>query len=886
MLKKILCAILLTASLSNVWGQNIRLDSREVHDGAFSWAMQKAADVRDGGEKVSAAGYDADGWSPAVVPGTVLTSLVHNGVYPDPYHGINNKLESNLIPDITAVGRDFYTYWFRTEIDVPEDYKGKEAWLQVDGINYRAEVWFNSHLVSTINGMFLQDLINVTPFIRVGQKNALAVKVYPVDEPGSTMPKYWGAIGEWHNGGNGDIGLNTTMLMTVGWDFTYMDGIRDRNTGIWKSISLYTTGPVALRHPFVRSELDKPGYDRAHETISVEVYNPSIEMEPVKGSVTAEIPEAGISVTKEFAVIRGGQQTVTFDPKEFAQLTIDNPRLWWPLNKGSQELYTLKLTANVDGRESDSVQTTFGIREIVSDQNTPDGSRVFYVNGERLFIRGTNWIPEAMQRTDDARMAAELRYTAQSGVNLLRLWGGGIAESDLFYELCDRYGLLVWQEFWMTGDTRHPHDKGVYYSNVESVVKRIRNHPALAYYVASNESSEMPEMLSWINALDGTRGYQMQSECDGIHDGSPYKQVNPMQHYENTASDRGSRIDGFNPEYGAPTIPLAESLHRMMDDKDLWPINDEVWNYLDGNGFHLMTTLYRQMTDCYGASSSIEEFARKGQLVGAMNSKSIWEVWNENKLDYGDRFCSGLLFWYHNNPNPQVCGRMWDWYLVPTASLYHTMHSLEPIHIQFDYLKNTVSVVNDYYKAFSGYTATAQVYDIDSRRISSQSVKVDLPKDGVANDVIILSFPESISQVHFIYLTLKDEKGNEVSSNFYWRSKDKYEGKPSVTGPTTSGFESLAGMKKVQPRCTVAPAGDGKTVKVTLRNTSGRISFFNQLLLTDAQGQPVPAAFYTDNFVTLMPGQTKVITIDCASLQGTILHLRGWNLTREQSFAL
>lgn len=167
-----------------------------------------------------------------------------------------------------------------------------------------------------------------------------------------------------------------------------------------------------------------------------------------------------------------------------------------------------------------------------------------------------------MLRTSDERTYAELRYTRQAGINLIRLWGGGIAESDYFYQLCDELGLLIWQEFWMTGDTRHPQDKSVYLNNVASTVKRIRNHPALAYYVASNESSEVSGTPELLKLLDGTRGYQMQSECAGVHDGSPYKQVNPMQHYENTASARGSRVDGFNPEYGAPTLPTVEILRE------------------------------------------------------------------------------------------------------------------------------------------------------------------------------------------------------------------------------------------------------------------------------------------------------------------------------------
>ena len=867
--------------------QRIWLDSEIGHQGDYQWKMIKAGDATDPGEKISLSNYATANWMPAIVPGTVLNSLVYNQKYPEPYYGINNKIESKLIPDISETGRDFYTYWFRTDFTVPQSFKGKTVWLQLDGINYRAEVWVNGNLLSTMNGMFIQDYIDVTDFVKIGGKNGLAIKVYPVDVPGSAKPKSWGAAGEFHNGGNGNIGLNTTMLMTVGWDFTFMDGIRDRNTGIWKNISLYATGRVALRHPFVKSELRKPDYDQARETVSVEIINPSTSNRVISCKVKGEIVGENITFEKTFRLMRGEEKTATFSPEEFPQLIINSPKLWWPVNKGPQNLYDLKLTVSVDGKDCDSVKTRFGIREIVSDRKTPDKSRVFYVNGKRLFIRGTNWIPEAMLRTSDERTYAELRYSRQSGVNLLRMWGGGIAESDYFFQLCDELGLLVWQEFWMTGDTRHPHDKGLYMSNVESTVKRIRNHPSLAYYVASNESTEVTGTPELLNKLDGTRGFQMQSECEGVHDGSPYKQVNPMQHYENTASPRGSRVDGFNPEYGAPTLPTVEILREMMDEKDLWPINKEVWDYLDGNGFHLMSTMYTDLVNNYGKSSSIDEFAQKGQLLGAINSKSIWEVWNYNKLDYGDRFCSGLLFWYHNCSMPQVASRMWDWSLEPTASLYHTANSLEPLHAQFDYLKNTVSVVNDYYREFKNYKVIAQVYDINSKKVFEESAVVNLPSDGVVNDALTIRFPENISQVHFIKLILKDENGKDVSSNFYWRSNDKYEGSKTLTGPAASGFEDLSKLKQAKVKLTYKVREDDNNyfVDITLRNTSGQIAFFNQLQFLNSKMSPIRPSFYTDNFFSLMPGEKKTVTIETAKgklKDGAVLALKGWNINKQE----
>lgn len=857
---------------------SIYLDSKAVHQGNFEWKMLKASDSRATAEQLSMPGYDTDGWMDAVVPGTVLRSLVYNKVYPDPYYGDNNKLENNRIPDISKVGAGFYTYWFRTEFDVPASFKGQTVWLQPDGINYRADIWVNGNLVSTMAGMFRNDYIDITDFVQVGKSNAVAVLVRPVDVPGTSKPKTWGAVGEFRNGGNGNIGWNVTQLMTVGWDFTFSDGVRDRNTGIWRGISLYATGRVALRHPFVKSVL-KDNYRTACEHVSVELHNPGNST--TKCELVGEIEGEGITFSRKYSLFRGERKTCEFDPQEFSQLVIHNPKLWWPVNKGDHPLYTLKLKVLVDGRVSDSLATRFGIREITTSRNTPDKSKLFYVNGKPLFIRGTNWLPEAMLRTSDARMDAELRMTAQCGVNLLRLWGGGIAESDRFYERCDELGLLVWQEFWMTGDTRHPHDQALYLQNMESTVKRIRNHASLAFYVSSNESSEVSGAHALLERIDGTRPYQMQSECDGVHDGSPYKQVNPMRHYENTASDRGSRIDGFNPEYGAPTLPVYESLREMMPEADLWPVNRKVWDYMDGGGFHLMTTLYDQMINQYGQCGSIEEYCKKGQLVGAMNSKSIWECWNANKLNYGDRFCSGLLFWYHNSANPQVCARQWDWSLEPTASLYHTMHSLEPVHAQFDYLKNTVSVSNDTYQSLRGYTLTATLYNLDSRRMAVQTAQVNVPEDGVANDVLRINFPGGLTQVHFIHLLLADEQGRVVSDNFYWRSLDAYEGKSTLTGPCTSGFETLQDMPAatVKATCHTTRAQDKTLVRVTLRNTGKRIAFFNQLHLLDAQGSPVRPTFYTDNFFTLMPGASRTVEIETASEAAATAQLKvsGWN---------
>ena len=868
----------------------ITLRSTLGHKGVCSWQMKPASEA-GGGAEVSSPNVLAEGWRNAIVPGTVLNSLVAAGVYPEPYFGANNERGAGKIPDISEVGPAFYTYWFRSKFTIPDSYAGKTVWMQFDGINYKAEIWLNGRKLGDMAGMFNRGLFNISQAAVVGGDNILAVLVHPIDPPnGFRIRSETGgsAKNENRNGADGKIGAYVTMLMTSGWDFTFKDGIRDRNTGIWRDIKVFASGPVLLRNPFVKSELPIPDLSSSKETLSVEVRN-ATDL-PQRGELKAFIEEKNLTLKQTVDLQPGETKTVVFGPEQFEALKFKSPRLWWPFRKGEQYLHHLKFTFEQTDGVSDTLNTRFAIRDVRSDRNTPDQSRIFYVNGKRFFITGSNWVPEAMCRTSEERTRAELLYTRQSGVNFLRFWAGGVTESDYFFDVCDELGILTWVEFWQSGDTVIPSDQELYRSNVEDTVKRIRNHPSVGYYVSANErqANNIVPIKDVIDRLDGTRGYQVGSETDGVHDGSPYGTCNPMWYYEDTGSDRGSRLRGFNPEYGTPILPTVDALREMMDEKDLWPINTKVWRYLDGDGFHGMTGLYDRAVREYGVSSGIEEYAWKGQMFGSLAYKALWEAWNAQRFEYGERFSSGVLFWYHNSPNRQTCARMWDWSLEPTAALYASQSAHEPLHIQYDFLKNTVGVNNELPKAFANCTATIRILNLDMKEACRKSLKVDVPADRFVKDIIKVELPTDLSPVYFIKLTLADAAGKIVSENFYWSSNKPYKPGRTLTGPLFEGMSPLEKLPKAELKTAVTQRSSNSRnfYQISMSNPSSTVAFMIWLRLQDAAtGKPIRPAFYDDNFFSLLPGEYRTVNVEYSGEidpKQTRIVVDGWNIARSQ----
>lgn len=424
----------------------------------------------------------------------------------------------------------------------------------------------------------------------------------------------------------------------------------------------------------------------------------------------------------------------------------------------------------------------------------------------------------------------------------------------------------------MTGDTRHPDDTGLYLDNVKQQVKRIRAHACLAHWVASNESTEVEGTEELVKKLTGTTSWTMQSECDGIHDGSPYYPVNPMSYYEDTASDRGSRVYGFSPEYGTCALPPAECCRAFMPENLLWPVESNLvaWKYREGGGFDQMTEFHHAHVNGYGPSKTFDEYARKSQAADALAHRALWETWNRAR-----NHATGVLFWYNNTPIPQLGGHTWDYSLVATASQFAQANALEPLHAQYEYLSNRVSIVSDVYGTRK-LAVRAEVYDFESRKVWEKTAEADVPGETCV-DLFAIPFdrlPMLGSRPHFIKLRLLDGE-REIASTFYWRSNSRYEGPKTVTGPCVVGFEALENL----PRTTLSArkvSDEGGRLTVEVSNTGDKLAFMTEVRLEGADGKYLKPVFFSDNFFALLPGERKTIVADhpAAPFRWTV---KAWN---------
>ncbi len=893
---------------------------------ASGWELTPAPNVTADGAAISQPSFVAKNWWKATVPGTVLTTMVDRGVYPDPDYGLNNL----AIPE----SLNKQDYWYRNEFKAPKDVKGQRLTLTFEGINYKADVWLNGKSLGTIKGAFIRGVFDVTDTVKPGQTNVLAVRVSPPPHPGIPQEQsIRGGPGE--NGGLMCLD-GPTFVATEGWD--WIPAIRDRDTGIWQPVTLSASGVVKIGDPQVVTSLPLPDTNQADVEITVPLENTSNA--PVSGTLSAAFDQ--VTVTKT-VTLPAGKSVVKLVSSEFAQLTLKSPRLWWPNGYGKQELYQLKLAFTEDGRQMDAKQVRFGIREITYELSlldssghlrrievsptkarsrnqrlvdvTHDGMReipyadtapvpewmkdphswvsslvpgaesspairplddtraapylVIKVNGVRIAARGGNWgMDDSRKRVSRERLEPYFRLHHDANLNIIRNWVGQNTE-ETFFDLADEYGLLVWNDFWESTQNYNiePQDPQLFLDNARDTILRFRNHPSIVMWCGRNEGVPQPIINKGLDdlttTLDGTRYYSPSSNQVNLQNSGPYKYQDPALYFT-------TLNHGFSVETGTPSLSTLESLRAWIPPADQWPISDD-WAYHDwhqsGNGD--MAPFTAEMEAEFGAGTSLEDFERKAQMLNYVDHRAIFEGMNAHLWAPN----SGRMLWMTQPAWPSNTWQILSSDYDTQASFYGVKKACEPVHVQMDPSNYRVAIVNTTTAPLTGLTLTANVFSLDNKPLLHHEERKDAAADAESDGFKLDLAPLLASNVVLVKLELRNTTGQLVSENLYWLAA------------MSSAYRALTHIPaaSVTASSTSERTGDTVRVHVHLQNGGTVAALANKLtLFNTADGSRILPAYFSDNYVSLLPGEGRDIQIEyptSAADGAPQIQLRGWNLS-------
>jgi hypothetical protein len=827
---------------------------------ASGWQLQDVAKVQQPGAVIASDSFKPAGWYAATVPGTVLTTLVNNKVYPEPLYGENNR------PEVIPESLNKTSYWYRTELDVPKNYGGKRIWLNFDGINYSSTIWVNGTQIGTTRGAFIRGAFDITANVAAGKKAILAVLVAPQPHPG-VPHEHTLRSGMGGNGGETAID-GPTFLSTIGWD--WIPAIRDRDTGIWRKVYLSATGPVVVKDPLVTTDLPLPRTDSADIGVQATVQNATDQA--VTGELDGVISGVGgdIKFSQPVTLAAHATQLVSFDSKTTQVLHVDHPLLWWPNGYGAQNLYKLHLAFVANKQPSSEQDVNFGIRKIAYSVPGTD-TLTISVNGVPIFIRGGDWgLDEALKRIPRERLEAEIRMHQLANVNLIRNWVGQSTGED-FYDLCDKYGILIWDEFFQPNpsDGPNPTDLETYVANVRDKILHFRNHPAIMLWCARNEGFPPPEideaLRKLMAELEPTRRYQPSStDGAGVRSGGPYFWRTPRDYYIVTD-------DYFKTETGSVSIPTLESVHGMLAKKD-WEMITDAWAEHDlARGASNGDKYPGQLAARYGTVTNLADFVRKGQLMNYEAYRSMYEGRNAQMFHP----TTAIITWMSSPAQPSFVWQLYHYDLEANSSLFAVKKAGEMRHIQLNESTGDLEVINNLPDALAGAQAHATIYDLDGNVTATHDFKVEAPASAVTN-LGPADYPAAISAVHFVKLDLVDAEGKPLSTNFYWR------GLPERPDDLT-GLNKLP-MVTLEAKVERSVGNGRQVVTVTLHNPTKSIALMTHLQLRDAKtNDRILPAFASDNYVSLIPDETRIITIEAAGTTlndpGAQVVVDGWNVS-------
>src|SRR5271165_3546979 len=690
------------------------------------------------GEILSSPLYHPIGWIPVTVPSTIVAAQVAAGLIKDPFYGMNlRKLPGmdyplgTMFSNLAMLDSSPYKcgWWYRTQFRLPAGFANHSVSLHLDGVNYRADVWLNGKQIAGKNeiaGTWRVFELNLSSGLLYFGQNVLAIEVFPPTP-------------------------DDLAITWVDWN----PSPPDKNTGLFRDVYLTASGPVQLRFPYVANKLDD-NFTTAQLTPVVEAWNATAH--PVKADISWEID--GKRIHQGVRLEAEQKDTVTFEPRQFPELTIKNPKLWWPAQLGTPALYHARVSATVDGKSSESHDVTFGIRQVTSEMNSQH--TLFKINGKPILIRGGGWAPDMLLRSSPQRMDTEFRYVRDLGLNTIRLEGK--LERQAFYDLADKYGILVMAgwcccDMWERWNEWGPDQYKVAQNSQRDQMRLLRNHPSMLVWLNGSDNPPIPAVESmylrvgkeelWPNpflssasatptTITGPSGGKMTG---------PYDYVPP--NYWLTDTKLGGAW-GFNTETSpGPAIPPPASLRKFLPTDKLWPQN-EVWGLHEGGErFQTITFYNSSLENRYGAPRDLNDFVRKAYAMDYEGERAMFEAYERNKLN-----STGVIQWMLNNAWPSLIWHLYDYYLVPAGGYYGTKKANEPMHVLYSYNDRSVAVVRSLNTSYV-VKVTATLYNFDGTQKWTQDAMVDVFPDKAS---VAFTVPElaDLSTTYFLKLYATD----------------------------------------------------------------------------------------------------------------------------------
>ena len=873
-----------------------------AQDIAGPWTFLAASDAPWPTGAELASGEGLPGMSPATVPGTVLNSMIVNGTYPDPLYG---KIVTDTIPD-TLKDTD---YWYRTSFDTPPLQPGQRFWLRFEGVNYMACIWLNGAFVGTIEGAFKHGYFDVTKLVSpAGGAAYLAVRIIKLDSCEEPLkPSYASRVTR--GGRNGGLTGTTlkngpTFFCSAGWD--WLPTVPDRNLGIWRPVSWFTTGAARIADLRVDSTLSND-LCTAHLQLDLKLDN--CVATDLVGTVICRIDD--IEKFRRDINIPATGQSITWTDAEIPELKLANPKLWWPNGYGKPDLYRLSLRVEISKQVSDERTLNIGIRCIEYSRDIGSGPQLsITINKLPILVMGGNWgLDEAFKRISLERLFNQVRMHRDANLNLIRNWCGQSTSED-FFDACDQYGILVWQDFFYSY-WEAPRDYQVnverYCCNVRDVIVHYRNHPSILLWCGGNEGSPPPDLVqkldNLVKELDPKRKCLTSSAGDtgdhpvnGYASGGPYHWEAPKEVFKRGYGTSSSVP--FHNEVGSYSIPTLEFVQSMLPTAS-WECPDDFWADRDINGNGAVFGAdgrggagYIKLTGSrYGKVLNLPDFIRKSQLMNYECIKAIYEA--NAAVMIGPKSvavpspATGVIMWMTNPAQPSFVWQMYSHDLEQHASFFAVKHACRRVNIIMNASTLDVIIANHTASRLPDGSVTILVHNLDGTCSESPPQAIEsIPAHSyqvVANLKSKLS--AASSEVCFVSLLL-DASGSVLADNFYWYQKS------GADNNADNNYTSLESMDPAAVAISASAAeADESTTRITadVKNIGDPVALMTHLQLFDiSSGKRILPAFYSNNYLNLLPGASTRITIDVPHAKGQSLshaglRVDGWKIDHQKS---